>query len=145
MVAGLAMAACGGGDDSSPPGDEADAASDVGGDGDNGTGEDGPATGGGGAASVQVGGSSYEFSGATDCFPDPNAPGGLAIRFDDGADFVSLNQVGDTILVRARLDGSEYADNGSPDPPVVSGNSVTWSGEMGADGEPQNVQISFNC
>lgn len=142
MAAGIVVAACGGGDDSTPQGGDTNAASDV---GDAGGGTDGSSTGGSATASVQIGGSSYEFSSATDCYPDPNGPGGLAIRFDDGADFVSLNQVGDTILVRARLDGSEYADNGSPDSPVVSGTDVTWSGEMGADGEPQNVQMSFSC
>lgn len=145
IVAALVVAGCGGGDDSSQQGGDTNAASDVGDAGDVGTEADDSSAGGSATASLQVGGNSYEFSTATDCFPDPDGPGGLAIRFDDGADFVSLNQVGDTILVRARLGGSEYADNGSPDPPVVSGNNVSWSGEMSADGEPQTVQMSFSC
>ena len=134
MVMVLVVAACGGGDGSSSQDDAVDAASEAvetGGDGS------------GATASVQVGGDSYEFSGATDCFPD--GPAGVAIRFDDGDDFVSLNQAGDITLVRARLEGTEYADNGSPDSPVVSGSNVTWSGEMGGDGESYDVQMSFSC
>ena len=127
MVMALVVAACGGGDDSSLQGDAVE------------TGGDGS----GATASVRVGGNSYEFSGATDCFPD--GPAGVAIRFDHGDDFVSLNQAGDITLVRARLEGTEYADNGSPDSPVVSGSNVTWSGEMGGDGETYDVQMSFGC
>lgn len=131
LVMALVVAACGGGDDGSEgdAGDGAPTADEAGGDGS------------GATATVQIGESTYEFAGATDCFPE--AP--TAIRFDDGDDFVSLNQAGDVVLVRARLAGIEYVDNGSPDPPVVSGGNVTWSGEMGGDGESYDAQFSFSC
>lgn len=125
----LAVAACGGDDDTSTESA-------------NGSVVDGGAE---ASAAVDAGGNNFEFASAATCVPDPNAAGGLQIRFDDGADFVSLNQVGDTVLVRARLDGLEYVDDGNPDAPVVSGTDVTWSGEMSADGEQQMVQMSFSC
>lgn len=134
LVMAFVVAACSGADDSLTDGDTDDAAAteaEAGGDGS------------GATATVQVGGSTYDFSGATDCSPE--GPAGLAIRFDDGDDFVSLNQVGDTILVRALLEGVEYVDTGSPDPPSVSGGTVTWSGELSGDGESYDVQMSFSC
>lgn len=145
MATAFLVVACGGDDDGSIQGGDTGAASDVVDPGDGGAGGDETSTGGETTASVLIGGSSYEFSPATDCVPDPNSVGGLAIRFDDGDDFVSLNQAGDVVLVRARLDGTEYADSGSPDPPVVSGNNVTWSGEMSGDGETLSAELSFSC
>ncbi len=136
LVMAFVVAACSGADDSLTDGDTNGAVAteaEAGGDGS------------GGTATVQVGGNTYDFSGATDCFPDPDGATGLAIRFDDGGDFVSLNQVGDTILVRALLEGVEYVDTGSPDPPSVSGGTVTWSGELSGDGESYDVQMSFSC
>ena len=143
IVTALALMACSGGDVTVATSGAAESSTDalVGGDGE---GADDALT-GGESASIRVGDSTYEFSDATDCFPDPEGAGGLAIRFDSGSDFVSLNQAGDTVLARARLDGREYADTGSAAPPVVSGTVVTWSGEMGADGETYDVEISISC
>lgn len=143
MATTLLVAACGGDDDASTESGDTTAAPGVSDTGDEGAGGDESSAGGDATASVVVGGTTYEFSPATDCSPD--GPAGLAIRFDDGDDFVSLNQAGDVVLVRARLDGTEYADTGSPDPPVVSGNDVTWSGDMGGGGETESVQMSFSC
>jgi hypothetical protein len=101
----LILAGCSDEDDSAPsngntgttqnPGDTGDAAGD----------SDASASGAIATASVDIGGIAYEFSGATDCSPSGIA--GLSIRFDDGDDFVSLNQSGDVILIRARLGGTE--------------------------------------
>lgn len=144
IATGVVLTACSGDDGTaeSPASSEGSVAREA---GDEGAGEDTPSSGGSGTASVTVGATSYEFSTPTDCFPDPKGPTGLAIRFDDGADFVSLNQIGETVLVRARLDGVEYVDDGSADPPMVSGGNVTWSGVMSGGGQSQDIQMSLSC
>lgn len=129
LVLVLVMGACGGSDDTSP---EAGVVDD---------GVGGGSDGANGSATVQVGGQTYDFDTATACSTD----GFIAIEFEDGEDWVSLNVAGDVVLVRMLLDGKQWVDLGSPDPPTVSGNSVSWSGPMSSDGEQEQVTMDFAC
>jgi hypothetical protein len=133
LVLVLVLGACGGSDNSSP---EAGVVEN-GGDGGSVSGSDG----GNVSATVQVGGETYEFDTASAC----STNGMIAIQFEDGEDWVSLNVAGDVILVRMLLGGKQWVDLGSPDPPTVAGNSVSWSGPMSSDGEQEQVTMDFAC
>lgn len=129
LVVVLVLGACGSSEDPAPEAGVVDDAENGGGDGGN------------VSATVQVGGETYEFDTASACTTE----GMIAIQFEDGEDWVSLNVAGDVILVRMLLGGKEWVDLGSPDPPTVSGNSVSWSGPMSSDGQQEQVTMDFGC
>lgn len=103
--------------------------------------EDGGGDGGNVSATVQVGGETYEFDTASACTTD----GMIAIQFEDGEDWVSLDVTGDLIPVRMLVGGKQWVDLGSPDPPTVSGNSVSWSGPTSSHGQQEQVTMDFAC
>jgi len=97
------------------------------------------------SATARVGATTYEFDMATSCRPDPTVAPGISLRFEKGADWISLTAAGDIVLVRMLLAGDEWVDQGSPTAPEATGNTVTWSGTMTSTGISEDVELIFNC
>ena len=98
-----------------------------------------------GSATVTLDDSEYEFGDAAGC---TIAGGNVFATFEDGDDMVSLTAADDVVLVRMTIDGVNWVDTGSAPDPDVSGQRVTWTGEMaeldGGD-SPVDAMIEFAC
>lgn len=69
----------------------------------------------------------------------------LDVKAVNGDDWFSVFDSQGQVFIRAFIDGQEWVDNGSPDPPVVSGQTVTWSGDLSTQGEVRDAEISISC
>ncbi len=147
VVGGLGMAGCGGDDasltDSSSVTQTGPTAADGDGSDGDGTGDGTDPGAGASSAQVVVGDQTYAFTqgGCT------LANGAIISQFfGDGGDALNLTVDPEgNVLLRMTIDGEVW--NGSTDAPVVSGNQVSWSGQMGVtdSGTREDAQLTMSC
>jgi len=100
-----------------------------------------------GSALVTIGAEEYEIDGNTACVTG----GFVSVTFATSADEITINDTGDVVLIRMQFQGEDWADVGSPEPPVVievdGHRVVSWSGTMASlpDGVSEMVSLEIGC
>lgn len=97
------------------------------------------------SATVTIGAEQYEINGNTACV----TAGFVSVTFATSGNEITINDSGDLILIRMRLQDKACVGDGSPEPPEVievDGHKVvSGSGTMSSDGVPEMVSMEIGC